>query len=156
VLVVQNGDQTAGWGASPTSCNSGPQMTVSEYQPTVFVLNRDDAVRANCERILSDIGYRVVALDAGYAELDPMMETGPAAVIADLRQPCDECCELIHEVRMGHRNAAIIVIAARPSVRNAVDALKAGADEILSEPFSSDELRATVAVALRKHSDETS
>lgn len=131
-------------------------MIASGNQQTVFVLNRSDTVRANCERILSDVGYRVVALNGGYAELDPMMETGPAVVIADLRQPCDECCELIHEVRMGHRNAAIIVIAARPSVRNAVDALKAGADEILSAPFSSDELRATVAVALRKHSDETS
>jgi len=127
-------------------------MTGSGNHPTVFVLNDSDAAR-NCERILSSSGYRVETRDDGGAELDVVMQARPEAVIVDLRHPCNECLRLIQKIRRGDQQIAIIVIAASPTVRNAVDALKAGADEILLEPFSSDELMLMVAAALKQRRD---
>ena len=124
-------------------------MTGSGNYPTVFLLNANDSA-GDCERILSSSGYRVETLDDGGAELDVVMQSRPEAVIVDLKHPCAECLRLIQQIRRGDQRIAIIVIAASPSVRNAVDALKAGADEILREPFSPDELKLVVAVALKQ------
>jgi DNA-binding response OmpR family regulator len=126
-------------------------MTALGSYRTVLLLDEDDAARSNCEQVLSSVGYRVVSLDGGCMDLDRMMEAKPVAVIADLKGPCDDWLRLIREIRERDRDIAIVAIVARATVRDAVDALKAGADEILPERFSIDELKAAVAVALRQH-----
>jgi DNA-binding response OmpR family regulator len=124
-------------------------IVASGNHATVFLLESDEAVRGTCARVLSRGGYHVETLD-GSADLDVLMQAGPDAVVVDLRRPCHESLELIRGIRACDRRVVIIVTAANPTVSNAVDALKAGADEILPEPFSPDELKLAVAVAMEQ------
>ena len=125
-------------------------MAASGSHPMVFVLNSDEAVGISYEQILASVGYRVVTFGGRCAELDALRKVGPDAVIVDLRHQYDDRLELLHKIRQGGQQVAIVVIAASPTVRSAVDTLKAGADEILVDPFSSDELKLAVATALRQ------
>lgn len=61
-------------------------------------------------------------------------------LITDYHMPFASGIDLIRFVRENHRDTAIIMITGYASVEGAVEAIKAGAEEYLSKPFTDDEL----------------
>ncbi|HNT28260.1 MAG TPA: response regulator [bacterium] len=61
-------------------------------------------------------------------------------VITDYHMPFASGIDLIRFVRDKHPGTAIIMITGYASVEGAVEAIKAGAEEYLSKPFTDDEL----------------
>ncbi len=60
--------------------------------------------------------------------------------ITDYHMPFASGIDLIRLVRKQHPDTAIIMITGYASVEGAVEAIKAGAEEYLSKPFTDDEL----------------
>jgi DNA-binding NtrC family response regulator len=71
-------------------------------------------------------------------------------VITDLKMPNVSGIDLVRHVRDNYRGTEVILITGYPTVRSAVEAVKLGAEEYLSKPFSERELLATVRRALEK------
>lgn len=61
-------------------------------------------------------------------------------VVTDYHMPFASGIDLIRLVRKQHPDTAIIMITGYASVEGAVEAIKAGAEEYLSKPFTDDEL----------------
>ena len=90
----------------------------------------------------------------------PLAATGEAALIAAAREPPDvvvldlglpdmDGTDVIRGLR-GWTQAPIIVLSARTSQGDKVDALDAGADDYVTKPFGMDELLARLRAALRR------
>lgn len=81
-----------------------------------------------------------------------MAEANPDAVILDLGLPDMDGTDLINHVRPW-TDIPILVLSGRTELEKKLGALRAGADDYISKPFSVDELIARVDAVLRRKPD---
>jgi two-component system KDP operon response regulator KdpE len=93
--------------------------------------------------------YDVTLASDGAGALRHAAAAPPDLVILDLGLPDMDGTEVIHGLR-GWTNIPIVVLSARESQGDKVDALDAGADDYLTKPFGMDELLARMRAALRR------
>ncbi len=102
------------------------------------------------ERHLRSEGYEVLAAP-GVAEAITILDDTPVdLVITDLKMPKVSGMDLIRYVRENLKTTEVMMITGYATVEGAVDAIKAGAEEYLTKPFTSDELFSAVRRALDK------
>jgi two-component system KDP operon response regulator KdpE len=93
--------------------------------------------------------YEVDAVADGAAALRSAATNPPDLVILDLGLPDMDGNEVVHGLR-GWTRVPIIILSARDTQHDKVNALDAGADDYLSKPFGMDELLARMRAALRR------
>jgi two-component system response regulator HydG len=102
------------------------------------------------ERNLSSEGYHVFTAP-GVAEAIEMLDDTPAdLVITDYKMPKSSGMDLVRYVRENLKNTEVMMITGYATVEGAVDAIKAGAEEYLTKPFTDEELFLAVRLALDK------
>jgi DNA-binding NtrC family response regulator len=102
------------------------------------------------QRNLQAKGYGVYTA-LGVAEAIVILEQAPIdLVITDLKMPKVSGLELVRHVRANYPDTEVMMITGYPSIGGAVDAVKLGAEDYLSKPFTDEELHATVERALDK------
>ncbi|MBZ5637796.1 MAG: sigma-54 dependent transcriptional regulator [Acidobacteriia bacterium] len=102
------------------------------------------------ERNLTLEGYSV-ATAPGVAEAVRMLRKTPFdVVVTDLKMPGASGLELVRHVRDNHRYTEVLMITGYPTVESAVQAVKIGAEDYLSKPFTAEELAAAVERAVAK------
>ena len=106
---------------------------------TIFVVDSDKRVLVSLENLLTTVGYRVRAYDAGESFLAAPKPESPCCVILDLKlgtfDGLDVQRQLSHETPM-----PVIFLTGFSSIRTTVKAMKAGACDILAKPVQEDEL----------------
>ncbi len=73
-----------------------------------------------------------------------------ALVVLDLGLPDGDGVDLVRELRGRGQGVPVLVLSARSTEANKIDALDAGADDYLTKPFSAGELLARVRAMLRR------
>jgi len=94
-------------------------------------------------------GYEVVVAHDGRAALTEVARTHPAVVVLDLGLPDLDGIEVLAGIR-GWSAVPVIVLSARSTSSEKVEALDAGADDYVTKPFGMDELLARVRAAVRR------
>ncbi len=94
-------------------------------------------------------GYQVDAAPDGRTALDLAARHHPDLIVLDLGLPDLDGVEVIHGLR-GWTEVPIIVLSARHSATEKVEALDAGADDYVTKPFGMDEFLARLRAALRR------
>ncbi|MEO8776752.1 MAG: response regulator [Candidatus Nanopelagicales bacterium] len=94
-------------------------------------------------------GYDVDLVGDGRSALDRAARGHPDVVVLDLGLPDLDGIEVIAGIR-GWSAVPIIVLSARSTSDEKVDALDAGADDYLTKPFAMSELLARVRAAVRR------
>lgn len=85
----------------------------------------------------------------GSAGLDLAANAHPDLILLDLGLPDLDGMSIIHAVR-GWSQVPIVVLSARQTSHDKVEALDAGADDYVSKPFAMDELLARIRAATRR------
>lgn len=93
--------------------------------------------------------YDVDAVGDGASALRAAAASPPDLVILDLGLPDMDGVEVVHGLR-GWTGIPIIILSARETQDDKVDALDAGADDYLTKPFGMNELLARMRAALRR------
>ena len=116
-----------------------------ETMPTQILLIEDEIKIAKfLELDLSDEGYQVGIAYDGITGLERAKATAPDLVILDWNLPGLNGLEVCRHLRSAGSATPIIFISARSSRENYLAGLKAGANDYMVKPFSTEELLAKI------------
>jgi two-component system KDP operon response regulator KdpE len=116
---------------------------------TVLVVDDEPSLGKALVINLRARGYDVDLVMDGRSALDRAARGHPDVVVLDLGLPDLDGIEVIAGIR-GWSAVPIIVLSARSTSDEKVDALDAGADDYLTKPFAMSELLARVRAAVRR------
>ena len=118
----------------------------------VLIVDDEPGLRQALAINLRARGYEVDLAATATAALTLAARHPPDAVVLDLGLPDLDGRAVIAGLR-GWTRAPIIVLSARTTQSDKVDALDAGADDYVTKPFGMDELLARLRAALRRGAD---
>jgi two-component system response regulator HydG len=116
--------------------------TPSEGQPRVQVLIVDDdpPVRNACAEIAGNLGFIIHTADSVQSGR-AVLARGPIDIILlDLKLPGGSGLTLLEEVRTKQPDTIVIVMTAFATVSSAVEAMRTGATDYLTKPFTLEEV----------------
>lgn len=102
------------------------------------------------QRNLASEGYRVFAAGSVAEAIRILDTTMVDLVITDLKMPKVSGIDLVRHVRENCKDTEVMTITGYPSIEGAVKAIKTGAEEYLTKPFTDEELFAAVRRTLDK------
>ena len=127
-------------------------MHESNYPMRILIAEDDLTSRTVLEAVLKKEGHEVVAaVNGGDAWTLMQQDDAPSLAILDWMMPEMDGPELARNIRsqQGQRPAYIIMLTTKDDKSDIVAALEAGADDYLTKPFDTGELRARVDVGRR-------
>lgn len=115
----------------------------------VLVVDDDVALSRALAINLKARGYDVATAATGKQALDVLARVHPDVVVLDLGLPDLDGIEVLHGIR-GWNAVPVVVLSARTTSDEKVDALDAGADDYVTKPFEMNELLARLRAAVRR------
>jgi two-component system KDP operon response regulator KdpE len=115
----------------------------------VLVVDDDAALLRALAINLRARGYEVVTATSGRQALEAVTRAHPNVVVLDLGLPDLDGIEVLHGIR-GWNPVPVVVLSARTTSDEKVDALDAGADDYVTKPFEMNELLARLRAAIRR------
>jgi len=123
---------------------------MTEAKGRLLVIDDEQGIRDGCRRVLEPEGYRVetaATIDAGRAAI----QAGDFdLVLLDVMMPDGKGIDLLETIRQRDPETVAAIITGFATVELAVEALKEGAYDFISKPFSGDLLLLTVERGLEK------
>src|SRR5438309_11636409 len=110
-------------------------------QPTVMVVDDDDAMRAMLEAFLAARGYQALAVATADEAVRRYHADRPAAVILDVVIPgAMDGLEALAAFKKIDRSVPIIVLSGHGRTATVVQAMKLGATDFVNKPFADADL----------------
>ncbi len=120
----------------------------------ILVIDDDPIVLQSLQRLLQKRGYRVAtAIDAA-AGLQTAIRLTPSVIVCDWLLPGDMSgLDICHRIKQDPQlsTTAFLIMTGHTEIANRVEALEAGADDLLIKPVDTAELIARVKSGLRLH-----
>jgi two-component system NtrC family response regulator len=118
------------------------------HPKSVLLIDDDESLRRVVEYNLREDGYQVVTAADGRSGLQRFQESPVDLVLTDVRMPEMDGVELMMHLKAMQPDLPVIVLTAHGTIDSAVEAMKVGAFDYLTKPFSRDQLKASVRKAL--------
>ena len=120
----------------------------------VLIIDDHDAIREGLELLMRRRGHKTFSAGGRDEGLRILEEAGADLVITDLKMArADDGIRVLKEVRRSAPNTDVLVITAHGTVERAVEAMKMGACDFISKPFSSEEFGIKVDRILRERDE---
>ena len=116
----------------------------------ILIVDDDEKIRKSLADLLTGDGYRVLAVEDGYAAIDAIGGEDWYIVLLDLKLPGMDGLEVLRKIKEINREIDVIMITGYSTVENAVAAMKAGAADYVVKPFAPDEIRIRLQSILKK------
>jgi FixJ family two-component response regulator len=124
----------------------------SRLPSTIHIVDDDASFRAALERRLKKVGYEVAIYPSGQQLLDRLPDASePGCILLDVRIPGLSGPELqVRLIELGS-TLPIIFLTGYGDVRTTVRAIKAGAEDFLTKPVTSEQLLGAIERAIAHH-----
>lgn len=125
-------------------------MMGSNEKERILVVDDSPHTLELLQRNLASEGYRVFAAGSVAEAIRILDTTTVDLVVTDLKMPKVSGIDLVRHVRENCKDTEVMTITGYPSIEGAVKAIKTGAEEYLTKPFTDEELFAAVRRTLDK------
>jgi len=110
----------------------------------IIIAEDNESMRFGMVEGLQREGYQVEGFPDGRQALDRFKTKNAALVITDLRMDGMDGIELLQAVKNENEDSQVLLISAYGTVEDAVKAMRLGAADFITKPFSTEELRIRV------------
>jgi len=117
---------------------------------TILVVDDDEGMLENYARLLAKMGYECVTENDGTRALDRLKLVKPDVLLTDLKMPGKSGFDILNSSRESCSDIPVILVTAYGSIPTAVEAVKRGAFDFISKPFSSEQLMIVLERAVRQ------
>jgi DNA-binding NtrC family response regulator len=115
---------------------------------TILVIDDDDAILQSCQTILEDQGLAVAVATGGEAGLVLLRQKAFDLALIDLRMPGMNGLEALAQATALDPDLVSIIFTAYGTIESAVEAVRKGAFNYITKPFTAGQLVAAVAKGL--------
>lgn len=123
---------------------------MSEYAPTVFVVEDEPAVREAIDSLLRSAGLRVRLFPSALELLAELQPDDAGCLVLDVRLPGVSGMELHQELLKKDIRIPTVFLTGHGDVRMSVQAIKAGAVEFLTKPINDIDLLNAVSQSIEQ------
>ncbi len=116
----------------------------------ILVIEDEREIARHICSALTRNGHLPTAVHDGAEGLQAALKDPPDLIVLDLNLPSLNGLAVLNKLREVHCPSRVIILTARAEVEQRVKGLKAGADDYLAKPFSTDELVARVEALGRR------
>jgi FixJ family two-component response regulator len=117
--------------------------------PTVFVVDDDEALRRSLSYLIESVGLEVETFAGGEEFLAACDPDRPGVLVLDLRMPGIGGLDVQRELNRRGIELPIILLTGHAEVSTAVRSLKEGAFDFIEKPFSDQVLLDSIQAAIR-------
>jgi two-component system, NtrC family, response regulator HydG len=119
----------------------------------ILIIDDHDSMREGLELLLRRRGHKTSSAESGDRGLTLLEEEGADLVITDLKMSRMDGIEVLRNVRERFPATEVLVITAYGTIEKAVEAMKLGAADFLTKPFSSEEFGVKVDRLLQSQAE---
>jgi len=106
----------------------------------ILLIEDEKILRVSLDKSLTKAGYTVSTCEDGSQALTNLAENKYDIVLTDIRLPNADGFEILDFISTNHPKTKVIMMTAYGSIEAAVNALKQGADDYITKPFTKEEL----------------
>jgi two-component system response regulator HydG len=107
----------------------------------LLIVDDERAIRDACKEIAQSLGFNTFTADSAEHAYRILESQGIDAVLLDLRLPGAGGLEALNQMKSRRPEAVVVVVTGYGTVQSAVQAMKNGAYDYVTKPFSLDELK---------------
>ena len=128
-----------------TSAALSPVASVPQIEPTNFlnllIVDDERSIREACREVAQTLGFAAFVADSAEQAYRALDSQAFDAVLLDLRLPGAGGLDALRRIKERRPEAVIVVVTGYGTVQSAVQAMKNGAYDYVTKPFSVDELK---------------
>ncbi len=115
---------------------------------SLLIVDDERAVREGCREAAQNAGFNTFVADSAEHAYKVLDNQNVDIVLLDLKLPGASGLEALRAIKGRRPNAVVIIITGYATVSSAVQAMKMGAFDYISKPFTLDELRVMLERAM--------
>jgi DNA-binding NtrC family response regulator len=120
--------------------NHVPQIEAANFL-NLLIVDDDRTTREACRDVAQSLGFNTQMAESAEQAFRVLETLGADAVLLDLRLTGAGGLEALHAIKKRRSDAIVIVVTGFGTVKSAVQAMKDGAYDYVTKPFSMEELR---------------
>src|SRR5580693_8030339 len=128
-----------------TSAALRPITTAPQFEPANFlnllIIDDERSIREACREVAQSLGFSAQIADSAEQAYRTLDLQSFDAVLLDLRLPGAGGLDALRRIKERRPEALVIVVTGYATVQSAVQAMKIGAYDYVTKPFSLDELK---------------
>jgi two-component system, NtrC family, response regulator PilR len=130
-----------------TATTTQPPASETGVKPRILVVDDEPSMREMLRIVLRRDGYEVVVAENGREAIDHLQREPVDLLLSDIRMPDLSGVEVLRTAKDLNRDIVAFMMTAFASTDTAVEAMRLGAVDYFTKPFSMDELR----LKIRQH-----
>ena len=128
-----------------TSAALRPIAVTPQFEPANFlnllIVDDERSIREACREVAQSLGFSAQIADSAEQAYRALESQNYDAVLLDLRLPGAGGLDALRRIKERRPEAVVIVVTGYGTVQSAVQAMKNGAYDYVTKPFSVDELK---------------
>jgi FixJ family two-component response regulator len=125
-------------------------QAVTEAQPTVLIIDDDQALRESLGRLLRSVGLNTQLFASVPEFLNAARPNGASCLVLDVRLPGRSGLDFQRELATANVQLPIVFITGHGDIPMSVQAMKGGAIEFLTKPFRDQDLLDAIELGLAR------
>jgi CheY-like chemotaxis protein/glycine cleavage system H lipoate-binding protein len=128
--------------------------TLMSNEPMLLVVDDEDAICEGCRRIFSRQGFAVQKCNSATQGLDLATHTDFSAILLDIKMPEMDGLHFLESLRKEKPEVPVVLMTGYPSIPNAASAIRLGASDYVTKPFTPEEISQAVHRLLQQEPTE--